>query len=63
MSLCTECKSDATRVLETRIDGRGWRWRRRVCKTCGCRFNTAEVPATELTIEEEATADDTADDH
>lgn len=52
MSLCTACKGE-TRVLETRIDARGWRWRLRACKMCAARFRTAEVPAEILTITED----------
>lgn len=50
MSLCVACSHD-TKVIDTRVDSRGWRWRRRVCLACGMRFNTYEVPDAQLTFE------------
>lgn len=57
MSLCPECRSES-RVIDTRLDSRGWRWRRRVCNGCNERFNTYELPAVHLTITEPEPEDD-----
>lgn len=54
MSLCPECNEDATRVLETRINDRGWRMRRRLCEACRNRYWTLEIPEEQLTIEDPA---------
>jgi transcriptional regulator NrdR family protein len=56
MSLCPECLEDS-KVLETRIDYRNWRVRRRVCVACGHRYWTYEIPLDQITIDEPAQAE------
>lgn len=60
MSLCTECGEDSI-AIETRMDHRGWRRRRRVCKVCAHRFTTYEIPADSLTVDD--TTEDTDETH
>ena len=55
MTLCVACACE-TKVVDTRMDIRGWRWRRRVCLTCSMRFNTYEMPEDLLTFDEPDTA-------
>lgn len=52
MTMCPACGGDDTKVLDTRIDHRGWRMRRRACKDCGHRYWTSEIPTDQLTIED-----------
>lgn len=54
MSACPRCGTLKTRVLETRVDGRGWTVRRRACAyQCGTRWNTTELPSDCIEVEAE----------
>ena len=40
---CPKCHSYSNKVVDTRINVTGLRWRRRCCLDCGERWNTVEV--------------------
>jgi transcriptional regulator NrdR family protein len=44
--LCRRCGSD-TRVVDTRYNSQGIKWRRRKCIRCGYTYHTKEVFMTE----------------
>ena len=51
MSLCPECATRNSKVLDTRLDEqRGWLRRRRQCNECDARWATYEIPEQNLTI-------------
>ncbi len=52
VSVCAECGTWRSKVLESRKDTRfGWRWRMRECLDCEHRWATYEVDAETMTIE------------
>lgn len=44
MSICIDCGSASSKVIDTRMSDSGWRIRRRIC-ACGNSFKTYEIPA------------------
>lgn len=58
MSTCTECGEWKSKVLETRKMNNGWLSRRRRCE-CGTVWWTYEIPATNVTINQEEEKEET----
>jgi transcriptional repressor NrdR len=58
MSLCPDCGTRNSKVLDTRLLTNGWLRRRRLCNQCERRWYTYEIPADSVTITEENDATD-----
>ena len=57
--ICPECSHEKTTIPNTRPTTNGWTYRRRECVNCGFRWNTYEIPESELTMEVEDEHSDT----
>ncbi len=63
MSLCPQCASRNSKVLDTRVDAlRHWLRRRRDCMECDFRWATYEIPESALTITDNVPVEDATDD-
>lgn len=50
MTICIQCGSWHSKVLETRKDTRfNWKYRRRRCADCNAEFETYEIDASQIT--------------
>jgi transcriptional repressor NrdR len=58
MSLCPECSTRNSKVLDTRVIVNGWLRRRRQCNECDARWATYEIPEQNVTINDPEHNDD-----
>lgn len=58
MSLCPECATRNSKVLDTRVTDNGWLRRRRQCNECDARWATYEIPEHNVTVNDSESNDD-----